>query len=94
MHEIIIACGEKGESMQFVANGALVIGKRAGTYKKSGEPFYQIQLSNGLGGQFTGDCSVDLYNIAEPLGPRYSVTVNIDTNGYNQFINITELVEE
>lgn len=80
--------------MQFVADRVMVIGKRAGTFKKSGEPFYQIQLSNGLGGQFTGDCPVEIYNMAEPLGPRYTVTVNIDTNGYSQFINVTELVEE
>lgn len=80
--------------MQFVAENAIVVGKRSGTYKKSGEPYWQLQLSNGLGGSFTGDCNETVYDFAKPLGPRYSVVMNIDTNGYSQFINIEEIAEE
>lgn len=80
--------------MQFIAEKAQVVAKRQGTYKNSGEAYYQISLSNGLGGIFTADCPADIYGQAQPLGPKYSVVINMETNGYKHYCNIEELYEE
>lgn len=79
--------------MQVNAQGVMIVGKRNGTYK-NGEPYYVLQLANGEGGSFNVSVDADTYVSVGGLDKRYSMVINIDTNGYKHYPKLEKIIEE
>lgn len=79
--------------MEYVSDNVLVVGKDEFT-NKDGKTRYSLVLANGNGQPHKVTCPKEYHDIAQPLNKRYTVRINVNTVGYNDYCDLLELIED
>lgn len=80
--------------MYVKAKGVMVVAKDYHTFEKSGNTVYRVTMTNGEGGIVRAAMREEgAWQVIVPLNVRYDATLDISTNGYDNYIDVVQMVE-
>lgn len=59
----------------------------------NGDVSYRLQLSNGEGGIVQANCDKETYEKVVPFDVIYDMEINVDTNGYKNYVDVVGIYE-
>lgn len=76
--------------MQMLASNVMCVGRNIQKWD-NGDLSYRVQLSNGEGGVMVATCDEKTYNEIVPLKGGYDMVINVDTNGYKNYVDVLKI---